>query len=333
MNTNLQLADLVSSIKPVIIGAPPACNSKFTKAKRLFYDGSHDYKGPDRLPNLAKTRIKKRKQVGGGKGAKGMSGNKDEVLSLSPSPTPVSPHTTLPAGAKRSAESTFQERDEVLSLSPSPTPIILRTATVHTDAKRSAESTFQEREEVLSLSPSPTPTTIRATKSHTGAKRSTETLRAAPKAGHGHRRPEIVLPTKPCRRTPAVITLRDTSESEEGPGDSAALFVSDDKEDPSTRKRKRKGQQSSRATKRVALSPDGDTIHRTAPGVVKAQAQAKPVMKKARVRFPSPLDSQSFGEELEGHSTEGHRSTATLAPKGLHFKRKWSSVCNTFLIS
>ena len=101
--------------------------------------------------------------------------------------------------------------------------------------------------------------------------------------------------------------LKDTSESEEGPGDSTALFVSDDEEDPSTRKRKRKSQQSSRAMKRVALSPDGDTAHWTALGVVKALSQGKPAAKKKiRFRFPSPLDSQSSGEESEGRSTEGH---------------------------
>ena len=108
---------------------------------------------------------------------------------------------------------------------------------------------------------------------------------------------------KPRKRMPSVITL---SGSEEGSGDPAELFVSDDEEDPSTHKRKAKSQQSSCTMKRVALSPDGDTTHHTAPGVVKALAQAKSVMKKTRFRIPSPLNSQLSGEEPEGHSPEGH---------------------------
>ncbi|KIM55283.1 hypothetical protein SCLCIDRAFT_82006, partial [Scleroderma citrinum Foug A] len=38
-------SDLVDSRKPVIIGAPPAHDSKLTKARRLFYNGKSDYKG------------------------------------------------------------------------------------------------------------------------------------------------------------------------------------------------------------------------------------------------------------------------------------------------
>ena len=270
MNANLRLVDLVDSRKPVIIGAPPAHDSKLTKARRLFYNGKSDYKGPDCLPNTAMTRIKK--QVGGGKAAKGMGndGNEDAVLSLSPLPTSMTLRSTLHMGVKRSAESTFQERDS------SPPQV-------------------------------------------------------APKARHGCRKLEVVLPTKPRKRMPSVITL---SGSEEGSGDPAELFVSDDEEDPSTRKCKAKSQQSSHATKRVALSPDGDTTHRTAPGVIKASAQVKSVMEKTRFRIPSPLDSQSSGEEPEGHSPEGHRRTAIPAPKSLCLEQcKWSLVCNKFLTS
>ena len=57
---------------------------------RLFSNGSIDYQGPARLPNLAATRIKK--QVGGGRVAKAMPRDgdteDDEPLSVSPSPTP-----------------------------------------------------------------------------------------------------------------------------------------------------------------------------------------------------------------------------------------------------
>ena len=111
MNANLRLVDLVNSRKPVIIGAPPAHDLKLTKARRLFYNGKSDYRGPDHLPNTAMTWIKK--QVGGRKAAKGMGddGNEDAVLSLSPSPTPMTLCSTLHTGAKRSVESTFQEQD------------------------------------------------------------------------------------------------------------------------------------------------------------------------------------------------------------------------------
>lgn len=87
---NLRLADLSTSRKPVIIGAPPPYDSKLTHAMRLFSNGKIDYDGPARLPNLAATRIKK--QMGGGKVTRVMARDSDseddERMSTSSSPTP-----------------------------------------------------------------------------------------------------------------------------------------------------------------------------------------------------------------------------------------------------
>jgi len=42
---NLPLADLLTSKRPMIIGAPPLHNSALLKAKRIFYNGKVDYEG------------------------------------------------------------------------------------------------------------------------------------------------------------------------------------------------------------------------------------------------------------------------------------------------
>ncbi|KAG6377897.1 hypothetical protein JVT61DRAFT_14685 [Boletus reticuloceps] len=56
------IADLCGRRLPVIIGAAPQPDSPHAFAKRMFADGSIDRTGPPRRPNLATTRIKKRKK-------------------------------------------------------------------------------------------------------------------------------------------------------------------------------------------------------------------------------------------------------------------------------
>ncbi|KIM56686.1 hypothetical protein SCLCIDRAFT_29355 [Scleroderma citrinum Foug A] len=51
--------DLLGSKIPVIHGAPPLSDSDSLRGKRVFFNGKVDYEGPARLPNTAKTRIRK----------------------------------------------------------------------------------------------------------------------------------------------------------------------------------------------------------------------------------------------------------------------------------
>ncbi|KAI6037305.1 hypothetical protein PISMIDRAFT_12927 [Pisolithus microcarpus 441] len=100
---NPQLADLLASEKPVIIGAPPLQDSKSSKGKRIFYNGKTDYDGPVCLPNPAMTRIKR--QVGGGGKATDRTAEEDECSSLSPSPAPRTLHSMLHKGVVREMNS------------------------------------------------------------------------------------------------------------------------------------------------------------------------------------------------------------------------------------
>ncbi|KAI6040752.1 hypothetical protein EDC04DRAFT_2566646, partial [Pisolithus marmoratus] len=52
---NIQLADLLASKKPVILGALPLYDSKSTNAKRIFYNGKTNFAGPVCLSNPAMT--------------------------------------------------------------------------------------------------------------------------------------------------------------------------------------------------------------------------------------------------------------------------------------
>ena len=56
---NLQLVDLLTSKKPVILGALPLHDSGSLKAERIFYNGKVDYEGPAHLINRAVTWIKR----------------------------------------------------------------------------------------------------------------------------------------------------------------------------------------------------------------------------------------------------------------------------------
>ena len=112
---NLQLADLLASKKPVILGAPPLHDSGSLKAKRIFYNGKVDYEGPARLINRAVTRIKR--QIGGGKAtnsARAQNSDDDELSSLSPSPAPVALRSKSQKVTSESEDNIVQERDPSL---------------------------------------------------------------------------------------------------------------------------------------------------------------------------------------------------------------------------
>ena len=105
---NLQLADLLASKKPVIVGALLLHNSESLKVKRIFNNGKVDYEGPARLLNRAMTQIKR--QIAGGKAANNMGTNdtdNDELSSLSPSPAPETLHSKL-------QKATTESKDDIL---------------------------------------------------------------------------------------------------------------------------------------------------------------------------------------------------------------------------
>ena len=61
MDADVVLAALIASKTPVIISAPPAHNSQLSKGKRMYCNLTVDYLGPNQLPNLSATRVKKTK--------------------------------------------------------------------------------------------------------------------------------------------------------------------------------------------------------------------------------------------------------------------------------
>jgi len=104
--------DLLASKFPVIHGAPPLSDSNSLRGKRVFFNGKVDYEGPARLPNAAKTRI--RKQVGGGKppASKTDPGSDiEDIFDLSPSPAPKHLRSTKQKGAKGSVTNVEEEKD------------------------------------------------------------------------------------------------------------------------------------------------------------------------------------------------------------------------------
>ena len=111
---NLPLADLLTSKRPMIIGAPPLHNSALLKAKRIFYNGKVDYEGLAWLLNRAMTRIKK--QIGGGKATNSTRAqdSDDELSSLSLSPAPVTLRSKLQKATTESEDIIVEGRDPSL---------------------------------------------------------------------------------------------------------------------------------------------------------------------------------------------------------------------------
>ena len=175
------------------------------------------------------------------------------------------------------------EDDRSLSLSPSPVPMKLRSAP-HRGRKELMDQAAMERDSsVRPLNPR-----------------------------HGHKKVAVVV----TKKLPSVITINSSGSEEGNVGDkgkevsvdTTPLIVMDDEEVRPTHKRKAKSQQSTRAIKRVALSPDSNTTRRSGPKAMKASTKTT---KRTRFRIESPLDSESGEESLKGHSSQ---RTATPMP-------------------
>jgi len=61
MDADVVLVALIASKTPVIISAPPAHDSQISKGKHMYCNLAVDYLGPNRLPNLSATHVKKTK--------------------------------------------------------------------------------------------------------------------------------------------------------------------------------------------------------------------------------------------------------------------------------
>ncbi|KAI6026762.1 hypothetical protein PISMIDRAFT_15252 [Pisolithus microcarpus 441] len=138
------------------------------------------------------------------------------------------------------------------------------------------------------------------------------------------------------KRPPSIITVGDSSEpgetsigleDKEVPNDYGELFLSEDKQAPSTRKRKLKSQQSLCPRKRVATSLNMkstqlselklatpleiDTTQPSSSKVVKDLSQSRPALRETRLRFILPwsseeLDTHPLGDELNATSSRAH---------------------------
>jgi len=176
------------------------------------------------------------------------------------------------------------EDDQSLSLSPSPVPMKLRSAP-HRGKKELVDQAAMERD-----------SSVRPLNRR-----------------HGHKKVTVVV----TKKLPSVIMINSSGSEEGNVGDkgkevsvdTTSLIASDDEQVRPTRKRKAKSQQSTRATKRVAFSPDSNTTRRSGPKAMKALTKTT---KRTRFRIESPLDSESSGEEsLNGRSSQ---RTATPMP-------------------
>ena len=259
-NTNLLLADLLTSKIPVIYGAPPLYDSKSLKAKRVFYDSKIDHEGAVWLPNTAIMRIK---QTSGGRAPvrKIVEDSDDKGLwSLSPSPAPMKLRSMVQKGV--------EDRDAL--------------------SQRASKSTLS------------------------------------------HKKVEVVVATTTGKlqvRGPSVITVRDTSSGSDyipegahvadndgdtvGSSTSSDILIVEDEQATSTRKRKAKSQQSSHATKKVAMTlPDMNTKQRRTSKGVKSSSR-KQSTKNTRHRIISPPDSNSSGQESNGNRPNRQKSSVT----------------------
>ena len=231
-NANLQLADLLASKKPVILGAPPLHDSESLKAKRVFYNGKVDYEGPARLVNRAMTRIKR--QIGGGKATnrmKAQDSDDDELSSLSPSPAPVKLRSKSQKAMTDSVVNIVEGRDSLLPKKvPKSTHGRKRVEVVLTTAAR---NTRKRAPSVIVVGDS-----SGAEETNVGGSKvlgdSAEHFTSDEQDPPICKRKEKSLQSSSATNT----TQPDSSE-----------FASEDEKDPSVRKHKAKSQQSSRATK------------------------------------------------------------------------------------
>ncbi|KAI6100450.1 hypothetical protein EDD16DRAFT_1717422 [Pisolithus croceorrhizus] len=278
---DLQLADLLASKKAVIIGAPPLHDSKSSRAKRIFYNGKTDYDGPVCLPNPAKTRIKR--QVGGGKTTNRIAED-DGHSSSSPSPVrtlrsmmhkaAVGERDSSGKGAPKSMYS--RKKVEVVvtmtakKLGKQPPSII----TIG-DSSEPGETNIGNDEQRPSTRKrkADSQQSLRPTKQVATSLNMNTTQFSNPKVTKAPSQPRIA----PKKRLQIVSPFDSDSPSEERlPG---AITARDS------------------STKQLASSLESDTIWLPSPKVMNASPQTRPVTKKNKLRFISPLSSELSSEK------------------------------------
>ena len=183
-------------------------------------------------------------------------------------------------------------------------------------------------EGLWSLSPSPAPMKLRST-----AEKGVEDKDSLPpqrmaKSTLGHKKVEVVVATmtgKSQKRRPSVITVGDTSSGSDytpekthiadndrdTTGSTSDILILEDEQVTSTRKCKAKSQQSSRATKKVAITlPDMNTRQLQNSKGVKLSSW-KQSTKNTRLQIISTPDSTSSGQESNGNHPDRPESTVT----------------------
>ncbi|KIM60944.1 hypothetical protein SCLCIDRAFT_26273 [Scleroderma citrinum Foug A] len=183
-----------------------------------------------------------------------------------------------------------------------------KTIVLHSDS---------EGDEPLCFSPSPAPMKLHSM-THKG------NTAEPPKPKHVHKRVDVVVPTMTRNRPPSIISLNSSGSEDSNvgakdrdvSGDTSELFISDDGQALPTRKHKRKrtatSQQSSRAAKRVATSPDTNSTPRADLKAVKASIQ---VTKKTQFHIESPLDSDDNLDAPE--NPQSRRTTVPVLAQGV----------------
>lgn len=96
MDADVVLAGLITSKTPVIISAPPTHDSQLSKDKDMFCNLAINYLGPNKLPNLSATHIKKSKS----KMAAPIDINREESNSVEEVPKNQHPKSTAASGTK-----------------------------------------------------------------------------------------------------------------------------------------------------------------------------------------------------------------------------------------
>jgi len=307
-NTNLLLADLLTSKIPVIYGAPPLYDSKSLKAKRVFYDSKIDHEGAVWLPNTAIMRIK---QTSGGRAPvrKIVEDSDDKGLwSLSPSPAPMKLRSMVQKGVED--RDALSQRASKSTLGYKKVEVVVATTTGKLQVRG--------------------PSIITVGDTSSGSDYDSLPQQRTAKSTLGHKKVGVVVaPTtgKSQKRGPSVITVGDTSSGSDyipegahvadndgdtvGSSTSSDILIVEDEQATSTRKCKAKSQQSSRATKKVAMTlPDMNTKQRRTSKGVKSSSR-KQSTKNTRHRIISPPDSNSSGQESNGNRPNRQKSSVT----------------------
>ncbi|KAI6024528.1 hypothetical protein EDC04DRAFT_2606429 [Pisolithus marmoratus] len=250
-----------------------ANDSKSLKGKRIFYSSKTDYDGPACLPNPAMTWVKR--QVGGGGKATDRMASEDEHSCLSPLPAPRTLCSTSHKGVAREMNSLVKVRDS--------------SGHDATNVGDEDKGDAEDYGKLFLLDDEQAPSTHKCKAKSQQSLHPTNRVASLLNNSMQLPNPNIV---KMSSQTRLVMKKRI-----QACGNAAELFVSDDEP---THKCKEKPQGSSRSTKQLASSLEMDRTRLSGPKVMKTLSQTRPVIKKPRLCFISPLSSKlSSKEELE----------------------------------